>query len=168
MYRVFFLLSWLLAVTTGAASAETLAQPSGEVILSISGEIAQTNSDATAEFDLAMLEALPSGTYETSTIWTEGTKTFVGVPLMALLEAVEADGTAVLASAINDYTVEIPIDSITADVPLIAYHMDGETMSRRQKGPLWIVYPFDSASEYRSEVVYSRSIWQLDRLKIVK
>ena len=52
--------------------------------------------------------------------------------------------------------------------PLVAYEMDGETMSRRQKGPLWIVYPFDSDADFRSEVIYSRSIWQLDRLEIVK
>jgi hypothetical protein len=39
-------------------------------------------------------------------------------------------------------------------------------MSVRDKGPLWLVYPYDSAAKYQSEVVFSRSIWQLNRLEI--
>jgi hypothetical protein len=38
-------------------------------------------------------------------------------------------------------------------------------MSLRDKGPLWIIYPYDSKSDFRTEVVYSRSIWQRDRLE---
>jgi hypothetical protein len=45
--------------------------------------------------------------------------------------------------------------------------MDGKTMSVRDKGPLWIIYPYDSSADYRTEVVYSRSIWQLDRIEAV-
>jgi hypothetical protein len=40
-------------------------------------------------------------------------------------------------------------------------------MSVRDKGPLWVIYPYDS-DDYRSEVIYSRSIWQLDRLEVVQ
>ncbi|RYH00603.1 oxidoreductase, partial [Salipiger sp. IMCC34102] len=39
-------------------------------------------------------------------------------------------------------------------------------MQVRDKGPLWIVYPYDDTPEYRSEVIYSRSIWQLDRIEV--
>ncbi len=44
--------------------------------------------------------------------------------------------------------------------------MNGETMPVRRKGPLWIVYPYDSDEAYRSEAIYSRSIWQLDRIEV--
>ncbi|MDP5360810.1 MAG: oxidoreductase, partial [Paracoccaceae bacterium] len=36
------------------------------------------------------------------------------------------------------------------------------------KGPLWVVYPYDMSADYRSEVIYYRSIWQLDRIEVVK
>ena len=168
MRNLFGLLISLFALLAGSVWASQLTQPQGEVILTLSGNISQTNADGLAQFDLAMLRDLPAESYETSTIWTEGTKTFVGVPLAQLLAVTEADGTMIRASAINDYTVEIPVDSVTPNAPLVAYEMDGETMPRRQKGPLWIVYPFDSDADFRSEVIYSRSIWQLDRLEIVK
>lgn len=168
MRKTISLLACLFAVLAGSVWAGQLSQPQGEVILSVSGDIGQINSDGFARFDIDMLRALPVAEFDTTTIWTEGTKSFVGVPLKSLLDIVEADGATLLASAINDYTVEIPIDSLTADAPIVAYEMDGETMSRRQKGPLWIVYPYDSDAEFRSEVIYSRSIWQLDRLQVVK
>jgi hypothetical protein len=46
--------------------------------------------------------------------------------------------------------------------------MDGNAMSVRDKGPLWVIYPYDSDAAYRTEVIYSRSIWQLDRLEVVQ
>ena len=42
----------------------------------------------------------------------------------------------------------------------------GAPMSVRDKGPLWIVYPYDQNTDYQSEVVFSRSIWQLNRITI--
>ena len=54
------------------------------------------------------------------------------------------------------------------DVPIIAYEMNGKPMSRREKGPLWIVYPYDSAAKYRTELAHARSVWQLDRLDVLE
>lgn len=151
-----------------SAQAEELATPTGEIVLTISGNIAQTGPEGTAQFDMEMLQALPQRSFESSTIWTQGETSFVGVPLSVLLEQIGAEGETIRATAINDYAVEIPVDSISAQNPIVAYEMDGAAMSRRQKGPLWIVYPFDSDTKYQTEVIYSRSIWQLDRLEIVK
>jgi hypothetical protein len=41
-------------------------------------------------------------------------------------------------------------------------------MPLRDKGPLWIVFPFDSATEFQRESIYARSIWQLNRIAVVK
>ena len=46
--------------------------------------------------------------------------------------------------------------------------MNGEIMSLRDKGPLWVIYPYDQNAAYRSEVTYSRSIWQLDRIEVTQ
>jgi hypothetical protein len=143
-----------------------LAAPQGEVILTVSGNIAETNAKDTAKFDLEMLRALPSGTFETTTIWTNGPQRFSGVPLKALLDELGASGTTLRAIAINSYEVQIPTSDAN-EGPIIAYELNGETMSVRDKGPLWVVYPYDSDPRFRTEVVYSRSIWQLDRIEIV-
>jgi hypothetical protein len=49
---------------------------------------------------------------------------------------------------------------------MIAYLRNGNPMPLRDKGPLWIVYPFDSSSDFQSETIYSRSIWQLNRIAV--
>ena len=146
--------------------ADDLPLPTGQVVLTITGEIAHTSAPGEAAFDLEMLRALDDSTITTDTIWTEGKHTFTGVRLDRLLEHVGAADGMIRAQAINDYSVEIPTSDASADGPIVAYLLDGETMPRRNKGPLWIIYPYSSSNKYRSEVIYARSIWQLDRLSI--
>ena len=156
------------ALMGGIVHADPLPTPEGEVLLTVSGAIETTNGDGIARFDRAMLEAAPRESFETGTIWTEGVETFEGVSLRTLLDMVGAEGSSVRAYAANDYAIEIPVETIEADVPIVADRRDGATMSLRDKGPLWVIYPFDSDDRYQSEVVYSRSIWQLNRLEILE
>lgn len=148
------------------ASASDLAQPDGDAVLTITGDITVTNSDAAAVFDMAMLMGMEGVTYETETIWTEGVQTFTGVPLVDLMEAVGATGGSLNATAINDYAVNIPRSDWVEGGPIIAYQQNGKPMSVREKGPLWVIYPYDDNDDYQSEVTYSRSIWQLDRIVV--
>ena len=41
-------------------------------------------------------------------------------------------------------------------------------MTLRDKGPLWLVYPYDADTAYQSEVIYARSVWQLDRIEVLR
>ena len=150
-----------------AAHACGLPEPVGPVILTVSGTIAKANHDGTARFDLAMLRSLPRRSFTTSTIWTEGKATYTGVSLDVLLDHLGASGSWLRATAINDYETEIPITDATPDGPIIAYEIDGQPMSRRDKGPLWIVYPYDSSLKYHSVMIHIRSIWQLERIAVV-
>jgi hypothetical protein len=150
------------------AAAEGLDQPTDEVLLTVSGDIAVTNGDGVARFDRAMLEALDPVTFTTSTIWTDGAQEFTGVPLHVLLDALNIDDARLSATAINDYAVEIPTSDAVEGGPIIAYLNNGSAMSVRDKGPLWIVYPYDSNDAYQTETIYSRSIWQLDRIVVVE
>lgn len=159
--------AFLIAATALPVRAE-LAAPTGEVILSVDGAIADTNADGKATFDMAMLQAMTANEFATSTTWTEGTKTFKGVPLKTLLDSIGAKGSKVVATALNNYSVEIPMEAIKDGIPILAYTIDGEEFSRRDKGPLWIVFPYDSSAEYQSELVYGWSIWQLAALTVVE
>ncbi|MBM1221943.1 oxidoreductase [Ponticoccus sp. SC2-23] len=123
--------------------------------------------DSVMQYTLDDLRAIDATEFETTTIWTDGPQVFTGVALDVLLAHIGAEGTVLSATAINDYAIEIPVTDAIPGGPIIAYERNGETMSVRDKGPLWIVYPYDSNSEYQSEVTYSRSIWQLDRLELL-
>ncbi len=168
MFRALLPILALAATAALPVSAKDLPLPTGDVILTVSGSLGATNVDDTAQFDLEMLEALDATTFETSTIWTEGEHSFTGVSLAVLADQLGLDGDSLRATAINDYAIDIPLTDAVEGGPIIAYLMDGNTMSIRDKGPLWIVYPYDSNAEYRTEVVYSRSIWQLDRIEVVE
>lgn len=153
--------SAFFAVSAILPAQAEIAAPKGEVVLTVGGAITETNSPEGAAFDMEMLQALPKSGFETTTTWTEGSHLFEGVSLKTLLDAVGASEGTITATALNNYSVEIPFDVVEDEVPIIAYHIDGETFSRRDKGPLWIVFPYDAGEKYQTELVYGWSIWQL-------
>jgi hypothetical protein len=144
------------------AAAEPLPKPSGgEIILTIDGAIANENGDGGAFFDLALLKSLPSRVLVTTTPWTKGEHSFTGVPLQVLMERVGAQGKTITASALNDYSVEIPIDDGKKHGALVVCLTDGQPMYPSGKGPVWILYPFNERPETRTETFYQRSVWNL-------
>lgn len=167
MTKSFFLSAIVLGLGPhSVVHADELPHPTGTVVLTITGDIAKTNGDGAARFDLDMLRAIGETSFETDTIWTAGVATFTGVELDDLLAYVGATGSQVDARAINDYAVVVPVTDGVDGGPIVAYEMNGQAMSRRDKGPLWLIYPYASSSSYRTEVIYARSIWQLDRMHV--
>ena len=158
--RIAALSAFVTLALTAPAMAE-LAIPAGDVILTIDGAITHTNSPDGANFDMDMLQAMPASGFETTSTWTVGKNRYDGVPLKALLDAVGATGGTITATALNNYSVQIPIEAIEDSVPIVAYHIDGAPFSRRDKGPLWIVFPYDSDPLLQSERFQSQSIWSL-------
>lgn len=116
----------------------------------------------------ADISAMPATEFTTSTLWTKGEVRFTGVLLKDFVDAFDLKGKPLTATAINDYAVDIPAEDAVEGGPIIAYLMNGQEMSPRDKGPLWIVYPYDSNVEYQSETYYSRSIWQLNRISVAE
>ncbi|WP_206664813.1 oxidoreductase [Dankookia rubra] len=147
-------------------TASSLPQPSERPLLTISGKIANTNKGDTAQFDRPMLEALGMSGFETMTPWYPGPVRFDGVRMDRLLEVIGASGDRVLAYALNDYATELPVSDFATYGVLLALKRDGEYMPVRDKGPLFIVYPFDSRPELKHQRFYSRSAWQLARLDV--
>ncbi|MGH1444730.1 MAG: molybdopterin-dependent oxidoreductase [Cognatishimia sp.] len=149
------------------ANTTTASPDASEAVLEVSGM--RSSTEVTVTLDITALRAIGTTEIVTSTIWTDGVHRFSGVLLRDLLKHVGAtSGVVVQAQALNDYAIQIPFDDAIMSEALVAFEMDGEPMHRRAKGPLWIVYPFDRAAKFRTETIYARSIWQLNRLHIVK
>lgn len=158
----------LVVVLAAPSFGADLAAPKGDVLLTVSGNVGVSNANGAAALDREMLEAMTPTTITTSTIWTEGVHSFQGVSLKDLVEGLDIKGTKLRATAVNDYAIEIPLSDAVKGGPIIAYLIDGNEMSLREKGPLWVIYPFDDNADYRKEVIYSRSIWQLDRIEALQ
>lgn len=155
-----------LAAVMWADVASALEQPKGPVLLSVTGQISQRNGADRADFDLQMLDALPQHSFVTSTPWFKAPRKFSGPLLRAVLAAAGAKGSSLIAVALNDYKVEIPIDDARLYPLIMATRLDNQPMRVRDKGPLFIIYPFDDSADLRSERYYSRSAWQLRRLEV--
>lgn len=157
---LFFLFSGMATV-----SALALDAPDKSPILTVTGEIGVTNIGVGAAFDRAMLEALDWREIETYTPFTEGIQRFSGPTLASLLDALEVDDGLLLAVALNDYTIDIPVKDARAHGILLALDHNGSAMRLRDKGPIWLIYPWGEPEGFDPEQV-SRMIWQLNRLRV--
>jgi hypothetical protein len=156
-----------LVLAMCCAPADALEAPTGKVLLTVTGQIAERNSAEGAQFDAAMLEKLPQASFSTRTPWFPEPRKFTGVRLRDLLAALGAGHrTSVSAEAINDYRATIPAEDWTEHDLLVAWRLDDVPMAVRDMGPLLIIYPFDAEPRLRSAVRYSRAVWQLRRIDV--
>ena len=162
-----FLLPIAFVLSLGnAAAADMLGEPTGPVVLTVSGAIEKTNDGDMAVFDRDMLRDLGWTTIEGYTRWTDGATEFAGVELATVLEAVGARGTNIVATALNDYSVEIPSVDAEEHNVLLALEVNGETMKIRDKGPIWVIYPQTEAQSEEPQFD-EKMIWQLKSIQII-
>lgn len=117
-------------------------------------------------FCLDDLDALEQSNFDTTTIWTEGVQSFSGVALHTVLEQAGVTGDDIELIALNDYSIQMPMEEVGEVFPIVATRINGETMSVRNKGPYWVVYPYDSFASFKSDTTYARSIWQLNKIVV--
>jgi hypothetical protein len=151
---------------TRFAAAQTLDPPEGRVLLRLTGKIERTNDGDSAVFDRAMLNDLPWQTLETYTDWTDGLQTFEGPLLGDLLEHVGAHGDKLHATALNGYAANIPVSDVEEYPVLLALRRNGEAMSVREKGPIWIIYPNPEPSSDTPGPHNDKSVWQLSDIDV--
>ncbi len=156
-----------ICVLFGAAAyADALPSPKGPVVLTVSGIITHTNDDGAAKFDQVMLDELAQRTTKTATPWLEGAHEFIGPLGSAILDAVDASGDTLRVIALNDYFADVPAQDLRDINVIFATAMDGKALSVRDKGPLFMIYPFDENPELFNEVYFSRSVWQITRIDV--
>lgn len=140
-------------------------QPSGPVLLKVTGAIDRTNVGDAAHFDRTMLEALDWRDIRTHTSFTVGEQVFAGPTIESLFDYVGAQGSAVIATAINDYSVEISIAQLIENDAFLAMDHGGRPMRVRDKGPIWIVFPLTEQAA-RLQPFDREMVWQLVSLHI--
>jgi hypothetical protein len=172
-------LAALAAAVTAPAQAQTvrservqgatdpvLSRPSQQVVLTIAGSIRKSNDGAQAAFDMAMLNALPQHTVTTAVPWDKTVHRYSGPLLRDVLALADARGTVLRARALNNYEVRIPFDDVVAHDVVLATRLDGEPITVRNKGPLFVMYPFDREPSLRSTLYFARCIWQLQAIEV--
>ena len=150
------------------ASSEqlSLAEPQGDVVLTVTTSPTGTAAAEVFRLDRAALEAMGSTFLQTSTPWTDGVPLFRGVLVRDLLRRLGTEGEMVRAIALNEYRYDIPLSDFYDYPVLLAYEMNGEALPVRGKGPTWIVYPLDQFGELRNRITERKMVWQLVELQV--
>lgn len=169
-----FLVLWITLL--GAPAAHAAGEP---VVLSIYGaepaRAGQTADPAAkkkvtgpllAAFDMKFIKSLPQRSFTSKTPWYKDAVTFTGPLLRDVLAAAKAKGETIHAVALDEYQAKIPFSDAQDYDVILAHQINGETLTPKNKGPLFVVYPYDSKPELQSVRFYERSIWQLKALRI--
>lgn len=157
----------MLAIANGSYALDmSTDQAVGPIVLKINGKIGVKNTADGAVFDNALLDALPQKSFVTETPWTKGSVKFTGPLLSDVLKAVNASGVNLKAIALNDYKVNIPVEDTRKYGIILARQMDGKMLTIRDKGPLFVMYPFEQFPELKTTVYLSRCIWQLQSITV--
>lgn len=116
---------------------------------------------------IAELRALPQHELLVDTEWYEGTQSFTG-PLARDVIQVIGQGTGTIAHlvAINDYAIDVPFSDFETYDVIFALDQNGEPMSPRDKGPIWVMYPLNDHAELRDPETNGKLLWQLVRLEV--
>lgn len=163
MFRRAFVLGLVASLCTVAAF-QTPASAQDGFLLRIEGDL---NGKAGVAFDAEELLTLPRQDIVTETIWTSGTETFSGPALSDVLRAAGAGDGDLRLVALNDYAVTIPREVVEETLPIVAVLRDGARFGVRDKGPLWIIFPYDAEPRFRNEQIFAYSIWQLVSIEVL-
>lgn len=134
-----------------------------DTILTVTGNI---SAGAEINLTLSDIEAMGMARIVTTTPWHDGEVIFEGVPMSKLMAEVGAQGTTAFVLALNNYGTEIPLSDFSTFEPILAYKKDGEYMEVADKGPLFVIYPYDADPQLKSELYQARSAWQVRSIEI--
>ncbi len=153
------ILSLLLALTPITALAADPAAPTGQVLLTIGGKIALSNTapatsddttlagflgveyDKGVAHDAAMLAALPQHQITATLLDSAAPVTYSGPRLSDLLGAVGAAGKSATPMALDGYSAEITWPLIETHQPILATHANGTPFPIGGLGPTMVVFP---------------------------
>lgn len=137
-----------------------------QVVLSVIGGDGQV----VKTYSMDDLDALDQTTYVTTNAYVDEPAEYSGPLLRALLEDAEQVSTpqsAVKLAAIDDYMVDIPMTDVLKYDVILATRRDAKTMSLREKGPIWIMYPISDHEELKDSLYSGRLVWQLKSVQVI-
>ena len=151
-----------LLLILGIATFVPAAATTAEVALELVG----AGNSQTRALTLDDLAALPQVEVTTENEFSDGAVTYRGPLVRDVLAELGLDRLqAVRFVAVNDYYVDIPTSDFAEYDVILATEADGMPLSRRDKGPLWLMYPISAHVALRDPIYLRRLIWQVVRIE---
>lgn len=123
------------------------------------------NGSRQLELSIDDLHSMEQTTFATENEFVDGKVTYRGPLVRDVLARVGLDQTDnVRFVAANDYYVDIPTQNFRDYDAILAIEADGERLSRRDKGPIWLMYPISDFAALRDPIYSRRLIWQVVKI----
>jgi hypothetical protein len=120
------------------------------------------------EYGRIELESLPQGVFETVSPWTKGKHGYRGPLLRELIRQVRPNADRVNVVALNNYSHEVRLSDYDDYALILAMSEDGRALTRRNKGPLWLLVPFSDHPKLSEDPnVQASMVWQIVRLEVL-
>jgi len=153
-------------ILTFSVHADTRSKPTPVLQVYQSSDQPTRSTRLASEWDMSGLKALPQRSFTTHTPWYQQPVTFTGPLVRDVLNASKVSGVTITAMALDEYKSRIPLSDVNKFDVILAHSINGEPLNPKNKGPLFIVYPFDSKKQLQSVLYYQRSVWQLKSLTV--
>lgn len=141
--------------------------PNDNPILTVTGKVQAINSTDRIVMDRATIEQAGVVEYTVTDPFEERAVRYRGVLMRDLLALwqVTDDAQSVQLTALNDYTIDIPIADFRQYPVLFALQADDVYMQQDYRGPAMLVYPVD---QYQFDLlaVQRKWIWQIKMVNI--
>ncbi len=118
-------------------------------------------------FTRADLEALQQEEITTTNDFVDGEALFRGPSAFALIDQIGHAGARVVRlTAANDFFIDVEIQELFDYGAILAMEMNGTRLTRRSRGPIWLMYPVDQYEELQTPSINNRLIWQLKTIEL--
>jgi hypothetical protein len=121
-----------------------------------------SRADGAIALSLSDLETLPQHQLTTANEFVDQPVTYRGPLARDVLALFDLDRAPIVRfTALNDYYIDVPTSDLHRYDVILAMEANGRRLSRRDKGPLWLMYPISDFPELSDPRYHARLIWQV-------
>ncbi|ENY72243.1 hypothetical protein G114_09042 [Aeromonas diversa CDC 2478-85] len=124
------------------------------------------NGEVIRSFTRSELAALPQHSFSTITAWTQGSNRYRGPALARVLEGTGAHRVQLVA--LNGYRHELTIAPFEQFPAILAMSENDTPLTRRNKGPLWLLLPFSDLPALKTPENEAAMVWQLITIEVTE
>ena len=154
---------WVEQMVIGEAAVEALPAPTGDVILTVSGDLAAPNVDDTCQFDADLFDQY--ATEQTlDDPWMGDGLAYRGLTLATIVELCggSADAETISLVASDGFAGEIATADLMEWPIMLAYQVDGIDLMEETGGPVKLVYPAEARETYSDD----QWMWWVEQMVI--
>ncbi len=137
--------------------------PKNETILTVTGNVRNTNQGDAIVMDRLTLESVGLVEYSVKDLFENEHRLFRGVLMRDLLDLwqITPETTTLEITALNDYQINVPIEWLQEFPVLLALQQDGTDMPRDYRGPTMLIFPYEQFPDMSEFSVEFYWIWQI-------